>query len=162
MTRPPVLLLGLDCRTGLQAARVYASRGLEVFGVAGDVLSPYCQTRAVSGVLEASEFRADPVGSLRHLACGPRPPVILPCTDEFTLWLDAHRGALAGAACWVLPPASLTLTTLVDKAELATFAEAHGIKAPRTAIISDRRDAAAVPSRLEFPVVLKPDRKSVV
>lgn len=160
MGRPPILLLGLDCRTGLQSARLFAARGVPVVGVAKNRSSPYCRTRAVERILDAARFRDDPAGCLRQLEQEWRAaPVILPCTDEFVLWLDANRDAVLGPGrCVLSPPAAIQ--TLLDKVKLARFGLEHGLAIPRTQLLRDRRDAENIVNRLDFPVVLKPGIRS--
>jgi predicted ATP-grasp superfamily ATP-dependent carboligase len=126
-------LLGLDCRTGLQSARLFAQRGVPVYGLAHETSSPYCRTRSVRQVEDVRPFLADPSDWLRQFATRHGAvPVLLPCTDEFVLWMNAHRDAVDGNGLCV-QASSRAIETLVDKTKLYRFALEHGWRSRRPA-----------------------------
>ena len=49
---PYAIVIGLDCFTGLQTARILAGRGIPVIGIASDPQHACCRTKACENVLE--------------------------------------------------------------------------------------------------------------
>ena len=131
MDRPALLLLGADCRTGLQSARLFAARNIDVYGVTDNRRSPYCRTRSIRGFLDAARFLSDPVEALRVFTSrSGQLPVLMPCTDRFVLWLLRQRDSLASSGRYVLGTPGST-ETLVDKGRFARFAiVGRGVPAP--------------------------------
>jgi predicted ATP-grasp superfamily ATP-dependent carboligase len=110
----------------------------------------------VREILDARPFVVDPGASLRQLAARHgAPPVLLPCTDEFVLWLSTQRDVIAGLGSFVLASKG-SVQTLVDKTQLYRFALAHGLSIAPTRFLSQRADVESAAATLGFPVVLKP------
>ncbi len=78
--KPPVVLLGTDCMTGLQASRILWRKGVPVIGVADDVKRAYCRTRSVKRTIATTVIWDDPIPLLREISTQHNArPVILPC-----------------------------------------------------------------------------------
>lgn len=156
---PPVLLLGSDCLTGLQVARLLWRRGVRVIGVAEHPGSPYCRSRALARVVPAERL-ADPIGLVREIAAseGAR-PVVLPCTDDHAQWLNAARDRLAPHADFLLPDAD-TLERLSDKASFYRSVRERGLAMPETRFVESDEALARAAAELGFPLVLKPPRRT--
>jgi len=70
MIRPPVVVIGLDCPTGLQTARSFAARGIEVIGLATDLEHACARTRSCGRFVEVEAGEAPLVDALMRL--GPQ------------------------------------------------------------------------------------------
>ena len=157
--RPPIILLGSDCLTALQIARILWRRGVPVFGIADRPTSAYCRSRAVVGTFEdqgeaglyalLDELRADYDG----------PPIILPCTDRSVAWLANAVSGLSGKAT-VLMPSGETLDQLADKVRFHEYAIASGWRVPQTWILRDLEGLTRVASEIPVPFVVKPPRRT--
>lgn len=157
---PPIVLLGSDCLTGLQMARILWRRGVPVIGVADDPGDPYCRSRAVVGSEPAQAWRDDPAGRMRAVgrAFGRR-PVAMACSDGFAWWLNEHRAALSDHADFLLPPQD-TLRLLSDKSRFYRYALARGLPVPDTRFARNAAELRAAADGMRFPVYLKPPRRT--
>lgn len=159
MTRPPVVVVGLDCPTGLQASRVFTARGVEVIGVASDPRHPCARTRSCQRVIRADADPTSVVTALLSLAetLDDR-PVLLPCTDLAVLGAARHQAELSGAYR-MAPCSPEVIELLLDKGRFARFAQANGLPTPRTHVVRSQGDAAAAAGEIGYPCVLKPSVK---
>ncbi|MBI9020600.1 MAG: carboxylate--amine ligase [Verrucomicrobia bacterium] len=159
--RPAVVVVGLDCITGLQTARVFARRGVQVVGVASDPKHFCCRTRACSRVISADINGPELIERL--METGPsfaRKPVLVPCTDNSVLQISKDRGALSAFYRMALPVAG-TIERLIDKVQFSHFAEENGLPTPRSATLTSLEEAGQAATQINFPAVLKPDLKTV-
>ena len=93
---PHAVVVGIDVYTGLQTARILASRGVPVIGVAGDPRHPFCRARACERIVAAGTSSEDLVPALQAL--GPElehKAILFPCTDMSVLVISRHRHRLA-------------------------------------------------------------------
>lgn len=157
---PPIVLLGSDCLTGLQMARILWRRSVCVIGVADDVHSHGGRSRSVMRTEPAGVLRDDPGRWMESLSMelGTR-PVVLACTDEFVWWLSDHRRVIERHADLLLPPAEL-LSRLGDKSRFYRFAMREGMDLPDTRFASSEADLVAATRDMRFPVYLKPPRRT--
>lgn len=158
--RPRAIVIGLDCATGLQTARILSGRGVPVVGVARDRRHPCARTNACERIVVADTAGPQLVEALRRL--GPTlavRAVLVPCTDMSVLVASRHRDALAEWYHLVLPPADV-VEMLVDKARFYEFAHRAGLPLPRTFVLRTRVDAERAAAALRFPAVLKPTVKT--
>ncbi|MEZ4356092.1 MAG: hypothetical protein R3F16_20870 [Myxococcota bacterium] len=162
--RASVWVLGADCMTGLQAARLLSRRGYALIGVAADPRSPFCHSRAWSrlvrgpdpaGLETESGARTFTSALEAELRAGPSPAVLLPCTDGHVRALDRERARLSRVAHFMLPP-SPVLAQLTDKARSSAHAERCGLDVPATLVLADEEALERACTTLGFPVVLKP------
>ena len=92
---PAVVVIGLDCITGLQTARILATRGVPVFGIAQDPAHFSCRTRVCERILQADLGSAALIPVLVELAQElDARAVLCPCTDAAVLVLSEHREEL--------------------------------------------------------------------
>ena len=87
-SRPAAVIVGLDCITGLQSARILARRGVPVIGIAANPRHYCCRTRLVRRVIGADTGGLALVEALEAL--GPsleHRAVVYPCTDASVLML---------------------------------------------------------------------------
>ena len=158
---PAAVVVGLDCITGLQTARILHDRGVEVIGVVADARHWGATTNACTGVVESplhGEALVTALLSLDLPAGRPR-PVLMPCTDASVHTLSSARARLEHR--FVLPLADHgVVEQLMDKLSFAEYAAVHGLPVPRTVLLADRRDAETAATTIDFPCVLKPPYKS--
>ncbi len=161
MSRPaPAVVVGLDCITGLQSARILARRGVPVIGIASDPKHFACRTRVCAQTFRAETSGAALIEALERLAPRlPEPGVLYPCTDLAVLALSRQRERLLPHYRLILPDADV-VETLVDKVRFLELAQRIGLPIPRTFLIYDRADARAAASGLAYPAVVKPPYKS--
>lgn len=155
---PPVVVVGLDCITGLQSARILADRGVSVTGVVADRRHWGARTNACVDVVESPLSGEGLVSCLLNLG-GPAPAVLLPCTDASVATISAARDRLAGAFTVALGPHA-AVELLMDKVRFAEYAATQGLPVPRTVVLTDRGEVEAAATALDYPCVLKPPMKS--
>ena len=160
VAQPPVIIIGLDCVTGLQTARNFSQMGIRVVGLASRINHFCCHTNAVETIHECETSGATLVKRLLSLRAefGGR-PVLVPCTDLSVLTISKHQRELLPWYSFVLPEPEL-LETLIDKVRFARFAEANSLKVPKTRILKSHFDAEQAADVLSFPVFLKPALKT--
>jgi D-aspartate ligase len=157
--RPPAVIVGLDCITGLQSARLLTARGIPVIGVVADPGHFCARTRLPIAIVQAPLRGPALVDALVRL--GERldqPGVLMPCTDGAVLAISEGRDQLEEAFRSVLPEHAI-VKRLMDKVGFAEHALEHDLPIPPTAILHDRADAERAAASLPFPAVLKPGMK---
>ncbi|MGY1671036.1 carboxylate--amine ligase [Geodermatophilus sp. SYSU D00710] len=156
----PAVVVGLDCITGLQTARILSARGVPVTGLATDVGHYACRTRACGTVLQADLLSEDLVEALVRL--GPQlqdRAALFPCTDLAVLLISRHRDRLAPWYSMALPDHAV-VEMLMDKVGFLRHAQENHLPIPGTVIVETRADAERAARTLTFPAVLKPPMKS--
>lgn len=157
--RPPAVIVGLDCITGLQSARILTARGIPVVGVVADP-GHFCARTRLPVAIVTAPLRGEPLVDALVALGGrlDRPGVLVPCTDAAVLAISAGRDRLAGSFRFVLPDHA-DVVRLMDKVGFAEHALAAGLAIPPTAVLRSRPDAEAAAATLTFPAVLKPGLK---
>ncbi len=158
--RPPAIVVGLDCITGLQTARLLDDRGIPIVGLVAD-RGHFCARTRVPRAIVQAELRGDAlVAALDRLAERlPGPAVLVPCTDAAVLAIAGAAEHLAGPYRFVLPSLDVT-TRLMDKVPFAEHALEHGLPIPPTMILRSAADADRAARELPLPAVVKPGLKS--
>lgn len=157
---PAAILLGLDCITGLQSARILAGYDIPIIGIAGNKDHFCCRTRVCHQILESDLKTADVILLLEEL--GPQlaqKAVLFPCTDYTVLLISRYRQQLEPWFHLALPEPKV-VETLMDKVGLINFAKKHGLPIPNTMFVLNRREAEVAATRLSFPCVIKPSMKT--
>lgn len=156
----PAVIVGLDCITGLQTARILARRRVPVIGVASDPGHFACTTRACKRILHANTENGDFISALETLGPGlTQRAVLYPCTDMSVLALSRNRDGLAPWYHIVLPRPDV-VELLMDKASFLQYAQDHDLPVPRTAFVDTLETARQVSQTLGYPAVAKPRLKS--
>jgi D-aspartate ligase len=159
-TQAPAVVIGLDCITGLQTARILAGRGVPVIALARNRGHYACRTNVCRRVI-AAETQGE--GLMEALtALGPtigEKGVLFPCTDLSVRAVSRHREALEP---WfhVALPAPGVVEMLADKLAFHAYAEERGFPVPRTFRLTSRAEAESAAEELSFPAILKPPFKS--
>ena len=156
----PAIIVGLDCITGLQTARLLDGRGIPVVGLVADRRHFCARTRVPRAIVRA-DLRGDGlIDGLERLAPSlPGPAVLIPCTDAAVLAIAGAADRLHGPYRFVLP-AYDDVIRLMDKVPFAEHALAHDLPIPPTAILRSRSDALEAAQRLSMPAVIKPGLKT--
>ena len=160
--RPPAVVVGLDCVTGLQTTRLLADRGVPVIALAADRDHFCVRTRVPQRKVIAPTTGEGLIRALERL--GPSvaadgPAFLLPCTDGSVLTISAERERLEPFFRFVLPTHDV-IRRLMDKVAFAEHAQENGLPIPPTAILRSRDDAERAARTLEYPVVMKPGLKT--
>lgn len=158
--RVPVVIVGLDCITGLQTARIYWERGVPVIGVASDRKHFAARTRACR-LITQSPTTGDAL--VRHLvdlsARIGRRALLVPCTDGAVATIARFRQALDPLYLVPLPDEE-TVLRLLDKVRFEAWAREQGLPVPRSAVLRSATDVDDASRTLTFPLVVKPAVKT--
>jgi predicted ATP-grasp superfamily ATP-dependent carboligase len=157
---PHAVVIGLDCITGLQTARILAARKVPVIGIASDPRHFACRTRVCERRIAAATHGPGLIEALELLAeTLPAPAVLYPCTDNAVLTLSTERERILPHYRMVLPDAE-TVESLVDKVRFLELAKQIGLPIPRTFLIRDAAGAREAAGGLAYPAVVKPPYKT--
>jgi predicted ATP-grasp superfamily ATP-dependent carboligase len=154
------VVVGLDCITGLQTARILAARGVPVIGIATDARHYCARTSVCEQILQTNTAGAELIGTLAAL--GPelrRKAVLFPCTDDSVVVIAAGREALQPWFHIALPPSDI-LATLYDKDRFHSYAQRLGLPVPQTFALNCRGDVESAAAVLTYPCILKPTVKT--
>lgn len=158
--KPAAVVIGLDSVTGLQTARLLASRGIPVVAIARNPQHSCCRTNTCEQIVVANTGDEELVATLERL--GPtftEPPVLFPCTDLSVLMVSRYRDTL-GARYRAVLPAPAVVELLLDKARFHAYAMEAQLPVAATYVIKHRADAQMAARDLRFPCVLKPAVKT--
>jgi D-aspartate ligase len=152
------LVVGIDCITGLQTARILARRGIPVIGLAADPHHFCCRTRAAERIVETELWGETLIQTLEDLARElTEQAVLFPCTDLAVQAISEHRQRLLPSFQMALP-SEPTVELLMDKGRLAAYAQDTGLPIPATKLLRSRNDA--VEASPLTPCIVKPSLKS--
>jgi len=158
--KPYAIVVGLDCVTGLQTARILARHKVPVIGIAKNPKHFCCRTRVCTEILFADTASDEFVNTLATLGLEwNQKAVLFPCTDMSVLLISRNRKGLEDRYHIVLPEPDV-VEMLMDKANFYTYAAGQGLALPRTFFLHGRGDAESVIEKLTFPCVLKPPIKT--
>ncbi len=157
---PYAIVIGLDCITGLQTARILADRNVPVIAIAKDLNHPCCRTKVCERIIHAHTGSEEFIRTLENL--GPtlsQKAVLFPCTDMSVLLISRNRERLRG---WyqIALPAPETVEMLMDKVHFYTYAQEAGLPIPGTFFLKSRGDAEQAAAKLNYPCILKPPMKT--
>jgi D-aspartate ligase len=155
-SKPPAIVIGLDCITGLQSARILAGHDIPVIGVAKDPAHFCCRTNVCTKILHADTGGEELIHLLQEL--GPKlqqKAVLYPCTDMSVLQISRFRQQLE-AWYYVALPAAEIVELLMNKVSFYQYAQQKGLPIPTTFFLQSRADAEEAARELSFPVMLKP------
>lgn len=157
---PYTIVIGLDCITGLQTARILARHHVPIIALARNLDHFCCQTRVCDQIIQADTASEDFICTLERL--GPeleQKAVLFPCTDMSVLTISRHRQRLANWYHVALPEPEI-VEMLMDKVSFYTYAEKEGLSIPRTFFLENRADAERAVRELTFPCIIKPPIKT--
>lgn len=157
---PPAVVVGLDCITGLQTARILAGHGIPVIGVASDPGHFCCRTKVCQEIVVSDTVGEGLIETLEGVGSAlSAKGVLFPCTDMSVLQISRCRGRLEP---WyhVLLPEHDVVEMLMDKIRFYTYAIEADLPIPGTFLLHSRQDAEAAAAKLTFPCMLKPPMKT--
>ncbi len=157
---PYAFVIGLDCITGLQTARILAGHDIPIIALAKDPNHFCCQTRVCEKIIRANTAGEEFIEVLEAL--GPQlsqKAVLYPCTDMSVLTISRHRHRLAAWYHVVLPEPEV-VEMLMDKVSFYAYAQEKGLPIPKTFLLKNRNDAEAAANELTFPCIMKPPMKT--
>ena len=138
---------------GRRGLRIIAADGRRC-GQAG--FSRFCAARAV---YPSPEHGIDAfLGGLCRVLDAFRPELLMPMTEQTILAMTAGRGEIESRVRLAPLPSPQALRVAFDKQATIGLAATLGIAVPRTVVLRDPSDVAALPSRLSYPAVIKPRR----
>ncbi len=158
--KPYAVVIGLDCFTGLQSARILARKKVPVIGIGGSSEHPCFKTKVCKAKLSANIGSTDFIDLLETI--GPKlsqKAVLFPCTDMSVFILSQNRERLKDWFHIALPDAS-TVELLMDKVRFYTFCQKEGFPIPGTYFLNNMSDAENAAEKLNFPTILKPPMKT--
>jgi D-aspartate ligase len=157
---PYAFVVGLDCITGLQTARILARHGVPLVGLAKDPNNFCCQTQVCERIIPTNTASEQFIEVLESL--GPKlrqKAVLFPCTDMSVLTISRNRQRLAAWYHIALSKPEV-VEMLMDKVSFYTYAEKAGLPIPKTLFLKNRSDAETAASELTFPCIMKPPMKT--
>lgn len=158
---PYAVVIGLDCITGLQTARILAGHGIRVIGIATDPEHFCCRTSVCERILFTDTGTTafiellQMLGPKLHAGGDENRAVLYPCIDMTVLLLSRHREMLTRWYHVALPEPDV-VEMLMNKINFYTYAQEHGLPVPGTYMLHNRRDAERAAAELTFPGILKP------
>ncbi|HEX5533614.1 MAG TPA: hypothetical protein VFX33_07730 [Actinomycetales bacterium] len=156
---PMAVVVGLDCVTGLQTARLLASRGVPVLGIATDPRHFGARTRVCEQVHVADTAGDGVVELLEQLSVSlPHKAVLYPCTDLSVMSISRERERLS-PSYHVLLPKHEVVQTLLDKVRFTEYALEHGLPIPPSVVVRTPEDLDRA-TQLRFPCAVKPAVKT--
>lgn len=154
--KAPAIVIGLDCLQGLSTARILASHGIPVIGIARDPDYHCCKTNSCREIFIADTTSEDLIGLLIELAPKlAKKAVLFPCQDKNVLHLSQQRTRLQDDYRLVMPSHEI-VASLVDKVEFYEKAAALDLPLPQTKILRSREDAEDAARMMKYPCLLKP------
>jgi predicted ATP-grasp superfamily ATP-dependent carboligase len=157
---PYAVIIGLDCITGLQSARILARHHVPVIGLAKDPKNFCCKTTVCEKILQVDTASEDLIVLLESLGTSlEQKAVLFPCTDMSVLTISRHRGRLADKYHIALPEPDV-VEMLIDKVSFYTYAQQKDLPVPKTFFLRNRVDAEAAANQLSFPCIMKPPIKT--
>ena len=154
-----VLVTDASGNHALAVVRSLGRRGLRVIAaetgrLAQAGFSRFCAARALypSPVRGVREFQE----GLRRLLDVHRPDVLMPMTERTILAMGPMRREIESRTRLAPLPSDESLRVAFDKQATIGLAASLGIAVPRTIVLSNPSDVAAVRSRLTYPAVIKP------
>jgi predicted ATP-grasp superfamily ATP-dependent carboligase len=153
------VLVGLDTMQGLQAARIFARRGVPVVAVASNPAHYACKTNVCERIIFA-DCRSEEVITVleREAAKFAVKPVLVACDDPQVDVVSRFRGRLEPGYHLPLPSAGV-IDLMLDKVAFYSYAESAGLPIPRTVFLRTREDATRAAGQLAFPIAVKPPYK---
>lgn len=157
---PHAIVIGLDCMTGVQTARILAGHAVPVIAIVADPEHYCAKTRVCERILTADIKSEAFIETLESLGPSlPQKAVLVPCTDMSVLLISRNRQRLVE---WyhVSMPDEAVVEMLMDKISFVTFAQEQGFAIPGTFFIRNRGEAEEAARELSYPCILKPPMKT--
>jgi D-aspartate ligase len=154
----PVVILGSGHHGGLGIVRSLGRLEIPAYYVHGSWWEPafssrYCRGRRLLTI----ENRSPEEGVARLLEIGRKfleRPILIPTTDQWTIWVADHAAALEEAFHFPRQDASL-VRTLCDKGQMQELARQSGVPTAQSVVPHSREDVERFLETAVFPVMVK-------
>ena len=157
---PAAIIVGLNCITGLQTARILAGHQVPVIGITSDPDHYCCRTRVCERQVVADIDSDELIQALVSLGQERQEKaVLIPCTDLSVLLISRSRERLQQWFYLMLPEPE-AVETLIDKTEFFNYAREAQLPIPNTFLLRNRNDAEVASRELNYPCILKPQIKT--
>ncbi len=156
--RPSAVVVGL-CSHGLATVRALASNDIEVHALECDRSLPGVRTRLAEVHLVSAIVGSELIENLIRLASdirSPEKPVLFVINDHMVLEVAKHWSRLEPLYCLSWARSVDAVVQLLYKSALEAHCQTRGLRYPRSWIIKDALDLAAIREQLEFPIIIKP------
>ncbi len=158
--KPPAVVVGLDCMTGLQTVRILAGHRVPLIAIAKNPKHFACYTKVCQKILIADTSTEAFIATLEQMAPElDSKAVLYPCTDMSVLQISRNRRRLQEHYHIALPAAEV-VEMLMDKISFIRFAQEQELPIPTTFFLENRADVEKAANELTFPCILKPPIKS--
>ena len=158
--KAPAIIVGLDSMQGLQSARILASYGIPVIGLAEDKYDHGCHTNVCSEIIITRTEGEELVETLLNL--GKRlnkKAVIFTCQEKNVYTVSKERDRLSAYYHIIFPDHSI-VDIFMDKNKFYDYAIKHNFPVPKTYTIKNLNELNKLDSQIQYPCILKPSSKS--
>ena len=154
----PVVILQSGHHGGLGIARSLGRLGVPVYTIDAAYWEPafssrYCRGRFVMNIENGPADRA--VAGLLKIGqkLGGR-PILIPASDQGTIWVAEHAAALRAVFCFPYQDADL-VRSLCDKGRMQDLARRNGVPTARSVVPRSKEDVMCFLETAAFPVMVK-------
>lgn len=141
-----VIVTGADHITGMATARSLVDTYYYIIGIAANINAPTCSSAAWQKIYSETDDR---IALLKRIVQDldmeaiVKKPLLLPCQDEWVLWLSDNRDNIANTVSFILPTKQ-AINIGMDKASFQAYAEKNEFQVPRTKIVKDVKNLREV------------------
>ena len=149
--------------SAISIIRSFGSRGWDVIAADSDARSPGFRSRFATERLCYPSPASAPdemVASLYETARGRHVDLIVPVTDEIILPLSRARRRFSGICALAIPEAD-ALSRVSDKQATLELARELRVPVPRTALVTNGREASEQAESFGWPLALKPQASRI-
>lgn len=159
-SKAPAIIIGLDSMQGLQSARVLASYGIPVFGLAEDKHDHGCHTNVCKEIIITKTEGEYLIRTLLDLAKRlNQKAVIFTCQEKNVLTVSKERLRLKDYYHINFPEHEI-VDIFMDKDKFYDYAIKHNLPVPKTFTIKNLVELNEIHSQIRYPFILKPAAKS--
>jgi predicted ATP-grasp superfamily ATP-dependent carboligase len=154
--QPYAVVVYIDSAVGLQTARILASRGVPVIGIARNYSDFFCRTNVCEKIIIRDTSSGDLIEFLSILGRNfSQKAVLIPCNDWVVLDVSLYREILDVSYHVVLPEHKI-VETLLYKASFYNYALEENLPISRTFFLQTKEDAVRAAELMTFPCIVKP------
>lgn len=156
MKKPPAVVIKLDCRTGLQTARILSRYQIPVIGIVDDPANFCSRTNSCKEILVTNTSDERLVDTLLSLALKIQDKAVLfPISDQSVQVVSDNRERLGEYYHFVIPDGNI-LTLFMNKTNFYKYAQKKSLPIPNTYFPRTKAELDEVADRIQFPCIVKP------
>lgn len=157
-SKPPVVVLGLSA-TGLAVGRIFAARGIDVFGSDREEgrigrYSKYIH-RPPFGYLAQNHSLIDDL--IRFSESLGEKPVLFPADDDFIEFVAQHAEVLKKYYLFQSSYDKVETDKYLNKKNFYQLCEQYDVAVPRSLYLLGNEDDTYIFDQIRFPFIIKPD-----